>query len=189
VSSTFVCRHETCLIYMYSDATVDDSEFTIARQLAKEHGDGVALAARIRRDMLTSLPDLMLDDEQSLRPFDRNPSGLHDLTELVKIRQNNETDRAKKAVRARQHDSDETGVNESVRQKLARGLWEVMRKHRDFDRDRLSTGLSRAVRWIEGNTPSSGIKPAAGNSANAHVSAEKRSKDVRPLCTRLGSSS
>jgi hypothetical protein len=165
---------------LYREDEADRLDEAAPAHVAKEHVDGLTLARRIR-EAAANLPALALVDEQPLHPtFDCADSGSLDFSALVSLREAHETDRAKVCLRTRSSDSfgATTGSEPSVRQKLARGLYAVMKKHQDFDRDRLSTGLSRAIRWIERDVPTEALPELTGNSKNAKLSADGVSKAV-----------
>jgi hypothetical protein len=156
----------------FSESTADRLDLEAPRHLAHERIDGITLARRIRIAAAT-LPALLIPEEQTLHPFDRSEGSPLDFLQLVAIRELHETDRAKAALRTPRSIEDNTAKELSHRQKLSQGLYDVLRKHKDFNRDRLSTGLSRAVRWVESMTSAGDSKAIllTGNAANARESA------------------
>jgi hypothetical protein len=172
-------------------ADVGDTNYTF--ETAKDSVDGQDLAQRLKA-AARALPDVVLDEEAPLLPLDHTADASYDFSPLVMLRRAHETDRAKKSLRKSFTEDvadNADGVSDpgllSTRQKLAQQLYEVMKKHKDFDQHRLSTGLARAKRWFDKGSSSGGSLgdghsvPASGNARNAALSADKASEQVRLL--------
>lgn len=127
----------------------------------------------------SSLPAILLKDEAS-RSSSPSTSNL-DFSILVELRRSHQTRYAAEGVRTR----DAPGANipeESVRRRLIRELNALLRQEGSRA---IGTGQDRKLRWLTvaqegtGPTPESSSAPApTGNSANAAVVAQLRTKKV-----------
>ncbi len=152
--------------------------------MAEEESQAVteALNAVSRR-----LPPLSIPTADPIRPFDRHLGSVTlntDFSQLVSLRRQHESNRAKSAVRKGHSNSSQLGGDEqpaqsrkeTAQQALIREMQQAVRQEQERG---VGTGLERDARWKARYTSNDTYGTMAGNVGNALLAAGARAAAVR----------
>ncbi|OSC96522.1 hypothetical protein PYCCODRAFT_1379012 [Trametes coccinea BRFM310] len=159
------------------------NDMSIKTLMAKEDVHAVGEAYDLVQD---PMPIRSVPGAESIRPYDR-PPGSHgiysDLSGLVRVRKQHETERARKGVhtsKANTTDNERSSLcEESKRQVLIREMQQALAEEQDRG---IGTGLERDAHWHShvGTASKAITQPSAGgNSANAALIAGAKAASVR----------